>query len=280
MRTATQGSKEGSTLHKYSSSCTHLPSQSLAHALEMRLILSSPHPRNSTYTTEDGRILYKVHKPYQLSSSIATIRKAVRAVNGVWQGDLYAHPPMEQRAHVKSTFLPQRSSADNSRSGSEIKCDVEHVFQVDEKLVGSDAENDTRVSSPLVEGHFAFYAQVEFRVFSASRFRYNSLDVSVDDFFHKEGWSWFGRGRVFTASDGKEYRWDLRAGYLEMIRNDESKSRVVKFREYQMNLGPLGKGRQASLEVDPSCEPILDEIMMTFIYCHKLRKDREESQHY
>lgn len=53
---------------------------------------------------------------------------------------------------------------------------------------------------------------------------------------------------------------------------------MARFRDYRISLGPLMKGRPASLEVDASCEPILDEIIMTFIYCHKLRKDRERSQ--
>ncbi len=64
---------------------------------------------------------------------------------------------------------------------------------------------------------------------------------------------------------------------LKMTINDESKARVVKFREYESGLGPFLEGKPATLEVDPSCEHILDEIIMTFVYCHKLRKDRERS---
>jgi hypothetical protein len=60
-----------------------------------------------------------------------------------------------------------------------------------------------------------------------------------------------------------------------MIKNDGSKKPVVKFREHRPSLGPFMKGRPSSLEVDDSCIPILDEIVMTFIYCEKLGKDRE-----
>lgn len=60
-----------------------------------------------------------------------------------------------------------------------------------------------------------------------------------------------------------------------MVTNDEYKTPVVTFKEYQHALGPLQKGRPGTLEIDPSCIPILDEIIMTFIYCHKLRKDRD-----
>lgn len=61
-----------------------------------------------------------------------------------------------------------------------------------------------------------------------------------------------------------------------MITNDGSKTQVVKFKAYRPSLGPLLKGRPtATLEIDPTYEHILDEIMMTFIYCHKLKKDRQ-----
>jgi hypothetical protein len=62
---------------------------------------------------------------------------------------------------------------------------------------------------------------------------------------------------------------------FQMITNDASKTQVVQLKGYRPSLGPLLKGRPATLEIDPSCEPILDEIIMTFVYCHKLRKDRE-----
>jgi hypothetical protein len=61
-----------------------------------------------------------------------------------------------------------------------------------------------------------------------------------------------------------------------MIKNDGSKKTVVTFQEHRPSLGPFMKGRPSSLEVDDECIPILDEkIVMTFIYCEKLRKDRE-----
>ncbi|EKM83246.1 hypothetical protein AGABI1DRAFT_82873 [Agaricus bisporus var. burnettii JB137-S8] len=236
----------------------------------MRLILSSPHPRNSAYSTEDGQVLYKVDKPRKLRNEIATVRKAVNTVNGVWEGDFSfkkgaTSPLLDVEPQEKNELDKdgERRSM-NSQDGLFNNSDTE-----------DDASGQSTSKEPAAEGHFAFYAQVEYHTFASSRFRYNSLDVSVSDYFRKEGWSWYGRGRVFKACDGEEYRWDLRAGHLEMIKNDGSKKRVVKFREYRPSLGPLMKRRPASLEVDDSCIPILDEIVMTFIYCEKLRKERE-----
>jgi len=49
----------------------------------MLLLLSSSSPANSTYATAEGQILYKVTKPF---IGTATMRKAVRTVQGVWNG--------------------------------------------------------------------------------------------------------------------------------------------------------------------------------------------------
>jgi hypothetical protein len=62
-----------------------------------------------------------------------------------------------------------------------------------------------------------------------------------------------------------------------MFRKDGSKQEVVKFREGKSSFGRFITGRPASLEVDDSCVPILDEIIMTFVYCQKERKDRQKS---
>lgn len=162
----------------------------------MRLILSSEHPRNSSYSTETGEVLYKIDKPVKITSDVATIRKAVRTVNGVWHGD--SNGPSSSPSHGRG-----------NGSGS---------------------------GAPVFEGHFAVYAQVEFHDFGSTRFRYNGLDVKDSDFFRKQGFSWYGRyvcplaisghthvvltrvlrDRIFKASDGKDYRWRLRAGTLEV----------------------------------------------------------------
>ncbi len=46
---------------------------------------------------------------------------------------------------------------------------------------------------PTFQGHFAFYAQIEFHGINPTRLCYNGLDVPVTEFFRKEGWSSYGR---------------------------------------------------------------------------------------
>ncbi|XP_006462973.1 hypothetical protein AGABI2DRAFT_186774 [Agaricus bisporus var. bisporus H97] len=249
----------------------------------MRLILSSRYPRNSTYSTETGQVLYKVNKPNTFNDGIATIRKVVNTVNGVWQGDLQSQAIRPQSPHSDTAVAEQGVQEWGSLNPYRSR-DSQDARFADSDREEDDPHNDHELGPSTASGlpspdlaQYAFCAQVDFRFLTPTRFYYNGLNVPVTEYFRKEGWSAYGRGRVFKASDGKEYRWQLSLGPIEMIRNDESKERVVKYRLYRPSMGNFVKGRPPSLEVDDSCIPILDEIIMTFIYCHKLREIRERS---
>ncbi|KAJ3572618.1 hypothetical protein NP233_g2959 [Leucocoprinus birnbaumii] len=248
----------------------------------MRLILSSRHPKNSTYSTESGQLLYKVDTPMKLGNRTATIRKAVATVDGVWQGSNDSPRLSLTQSGEKSPFSDKYSSEkyDTVPIPEADRQSVDEVFidSDDEDEVDGGGAGPSTLGLPELEGHFAFYAQIIFQTFQSSRFLLNSIETPVSDYFRKEGWSWFGRGRAFTASDGKEYRWELRISHLEMIRNDATKAQVVRFYPFRPAFGPISKGRAAYLEIDDSCKEILDEIILSFVYCHKLRKDRERRQ--
>ncbi|KXN82687.1 hypothetical protein AN958_02252 [Leucoagaricus sp. SymC.cos] len=241
----------------------------------MRLTLSTRHPRNSAYTTESGVTLYKVDKPRTIANGTATIRKAVGTVHGVWQDGSLKLPDSDR---PKSPFSDKE---DMGKEPSELNAErrsVDGTFTVsDLEDEGGDGPNTMGKNSPALEGHFAFIAQVEFQTLESTRFHFDGRSVSVADYFRKQGWSSYGRDRIFMASDGREYRWQLGARHLKLVTNDNNKKQIAKYRDYHISLGPLLKGRPASLEVDSSVEPILDEIMMTFVYCQKLREDREGS---
>ncbi|KAJ3565824.1 hypothetical protein NP233_g7397 [Leucocoprinus birnbaumii] len=189
----------------------------------MRLILSSRHPRNSSYSTESGEILYKVTKPPRLGPRTVTIRKAVGTVQGVWQGDPDQSRPRSISASSSSASrgirakVPTRPGTSESmvskmtgrnRRDSEL-VDVDGGGRKsptdDEGFTDSDDEDEeeegVEPGSPTYEGHFAFYAQIEFNALLSPRFRFDSREVSVKEYFRKEGWSWYGRSVVIIHSD-------------------------------------------------------------------------------
>ncbi|EKM83248.1 hypothetical protein AGABI1DRAFT_125711 [Agaricus bisporus var. burnettii JB137-S8] len=121
------------------------------------------------------------------------------------------------------------------------------------------------------DNHFALYAEVEYHTSRSTRFRFQNRDVSVDNHFRKEG------GFDSRAADNREYYWKLDGSYLEMFRNDGSKKVVVRYREHKSSFGPFITGRPASLEVADTCVAILDDIIMTYVYCQQKRKQRQAS---
>ncbi|XP_006458731.1 hypothetical protein AGABI2DRAFT_115754 [Agaricus bisporus var. bisporus H97] len=142
--------------------------------------------------------------------------------------------------------------------------------------VNKSGSSVTTLRKAVNNDHFALYAEVEFHTFRSTRFRFQNRDVSVDDHFRKEGW--FNPRWVFRAADNREYYWKLDGKYLEMFRNDGSKKEMVKYKEHKSSFGPFITGRPASLEVDNSCISILDDIIMTYVYCQKQRKKRQASR--
>lgn len=156
----------------------------------MRLILSSRNPKTSTYTTDSGELLYKVDKSHVIRTGTVTIRKAVGTVQGVWQGD-----SLKPQSSPKSDPFSDKSSFDKRDEPSMNDVDRRSV---DEAFADSDSEDDSEAGPstkdlPVLEGHFAFASQIEFRTFHHSQFRFNSIEQSTSEYFRKEGWSWFGR---------------------------------------------------------------------------------------
>ncbi|KAF8888277.1 hypothetical protein BD779DRAFT_1611346 [Infundibulicybe gibba] len=123
---------------------------------------------------------------------------------------------------------------------------------------------------------FAHLAQVEWRVFGSSRIRQDGEEVETKTFFRKAGCGWYGRNRVFTAPDGKEYKWKMGLSTSTLVSNDKVGKHVARFhlKHYIINRRP------ASLEIYPGGEGIMDTIFITFIYFEKIRKDAENAAKY
>ncbi|KAF8888292.1 hypothetical protein BD779DRAFT_1408570, partial [Infundibulicybe gibba] len=78
---------------------------------------------------------------------------------------------------------------------------------------------------------------------------------------------------VFTAPDGKEYKWKINANSTSLVTNDSTKAHVAKYlpKNYIFNRRP------GSLEISPAGEHIMDMILVTFIYMEMIRKDATDA---
>ncbi|KAF7298339.1 hypothetical protein MKEN_01358500 [Mycena kentingensis (nom. inval.)] len=124
---------------------------------------------------------------------------------------------------------------------------------------------------------YARLATIDLHVVDPSviRFAGREREVLMRDFFRKEGWGWYGRHRVFTAQDGKEYKWILGAYTCYLQVNDASEKPVARFRPAKF--GIFSKKRPASLEIYEGFEELLDEIMVTFVFIEHIRKTKERA---
>ncbi|KAF9463420.1 hypothetical protein BDZ94DRAFT_1258757 [Collybia nuda] len=144
------------------------------------------------------------------------------------------------------------------------------------RVIPNDATpNDGDGDEVDMRDRFGFLAQIEHKPFSSSVIKFGGIETEVKHYFRKEGWSWYGRDRVFTGPDGKEYRWLLQSWSSKLVLNDAARTRVAKFRT--KSYGIIGKAHPARLEIQPIGEAIMDTILVTFIHIEKTRKDKERA---
>ncbi|KAJ7041961.1 hypothetical protein C8F04DRAFT_946387 [Mycena alexandri] len=124
---------------------------------------------------------------------------------------------------------------------------------------------------------FALLARIDWRLFDSSVIHFRGRELATREFFRKEGLGCYGRHRVFTARDGREFKWILGAytSKASLQLNDSAETPVAIYRPKK--LGLFSKPRKASIEIFPPFEDMLDEIMVTFAYIERLRKTKERT---
>ncbi|KIY69585.1 hypothetical protein CYLTODRAFT_420528 [Cylindrobasidium torrendii FP15055 ss-10] len=126
-------------------------------------------------------------------------------------------------------------------------------------------------------GRYAALAHIEWKGLSApNTIRYGGQEHDAKVFLKKEGWSWRGRHRIFTAADGKQYQWIMGMYRPRLVTFDDKQETVALFHRRRLGLLTRNKG-PPYLEVMPEGEDMLDLIVVTFIYIEKVRKDRERA---
>ncbi|KAF8062553.1 hypothetical protein FPV67DRAFT_1586369 [Lyophyllum atratum] len=140
-----------------------------------------------------------------------------------------------------------------------------------------------RDGEPDMHNRFAHLAEIEHHVLGSSIMRFGGQEHQTKDFFRKEGlknggFSRYGRNRVWTASDGKEYKWLLRSLKSELVTNHSEGKTIAK--SHRRGLGLIGPVSEGYLEIQPEGEHIVQEILITFIYVEKYRKEKERPSKY
>ncbi|KAK7442480.1 hypothetical protein VKT23_016077 [Stygiomarasmius scandens] len=257
---------------------------------------------NNTYTDDSGRVIYKV-RTSSFVGGTTTISKVLHPTNPEPAGSSSAfrsaitveYPQQLDKGSLsdeeyematiavesETTTSGLRFRGRRNSGGSESRVSIGD----DETLVDTSSgtgprspgtPNQQEGSSDMRNLPFEYIAQIDWKFFKSSKFRFgDGKEVLAKDFFRKESWGCYGRHRVFTASDGVEYKWILGAWVPSLRTNDADKTPVAYF--HRRKLGIFSKSEPAYLEIYPAGEHMVNEIVTTFVYIEKIRKEKERA---
>ncbi|KAF8888283.1 hypothetical protein BD779DRAFT_463652 [Infundibulicybe gibba] len=142
------------------------------------------------------------------------------------------------------------------------------------RIVPSSVRDSTSTSTSLtsLRDQFGHLAQVEWHTLNHRGSAWVGRRSRRRIFSRR--WDGVGSGgeqRVFTAPDGKEYKWKIGMSSSTLRAIDSTAARIAKYRQknYIINRRP------ASLEISPAGEHIMDTILVTFVYIEMVRQDEE-----
>ncbi|KAF9269828.1 hypothetical protein L218DRAFT_292011 [Marasmius fiardii PR-910] len=240
---------------------------------------------NNTWYDEDHRAVYKIHTPFKFANRTSTI---IKLLGQDIEENPFAEELGDAEAQIEgassSEMKPTCRDSSGARSTtSSIDPDKINNGKWEEDVV---VEPEPLALSPgsfsryhqAAGDRFIYLAQIDWQVFASSKIRFgDGQEVLTQEFFRKVGWGPYGRHRVFTGKDGKEYKWLLLWFHSELVTNDEKKTVVAKFAQKSFF---VKKSSPGLLEIFPPGEHMVDEIFTTFIYIEKLRKEKENGSKY
>ncbi|KAG2021170.1 hypothetical protein CC2G_006428 [Coprinopsis cinerea AmutBmut pab1-1] len=254
----------------------------------MRLYLSTRSPWNSIYSDENGRLFYKVESP---NHKRAIIYRSLPDLS---------LPTSERQLWEERHFLETHPSwsehpeADGRGSGI-----PQDDVIVEERRISTGSDYEFRSATSTSAGHtpvhaenhpfftrehWVQFADIEFHTIRSTRFNVGGKEITASELFQKEGWSFFGRNRIFSTH-GKRYRWELDERCLKLYSiNEDPKTDDTLVAEYiPTRWRPKHKGgplpSYLDIHVSDSEHHLSDLIMVTFIYVERLRSEREETSH-
>lgn len=135
----------------------------------------------------------------------------------------------------------------------------------------------TTISKIVDGGLTRAVAEIEWHSIASSVFKFDGGEVSTSNYFRSTAISGIvGSNRIFTAPNGREYKWRFSVSSKpKLYVNDGSDTVVACF--HGSSIGLLSPTRDAYLEIYPEGRHIKDVIVMTFIYVEKLRRDKKRA---
>ncbi|KAF4585282.1 hypothetical protein EYR40_002119 [Pleurotus pulmonarius] len=136
---------------------------------------------------------------------------------------------------------------------------------------------NTTISKIGDDGSTRTVAEIEWHSIASSILKFGGEEVSTSDYFRSTMLSGIiNSNRIFTAPNGREYKWRFsQSSKSKLYTNDDSDTLVASF--HGSSIGILSSPRDAYLEIFSEGRHIKDAIVMTFVYVEKLRRDRRRA---
>jgi len=114
---------------------------------------------------------------------------------------------------------------------------------------------------------------IEWHWLRSTVMKFDGKALDVDDVMQKRSWE---TGRYFVGPDRKTYKWKMESTHCWMKAADTT-AELVRF--HQKNMGIRKPPHPAYLDISPKVVPILDHVILTFVYVEWLRQERSKRQH-
>jgi len=113
---------------------------------------------------------------------------------------------------------------------------------------------------------------IEWHRLKETVFRFNGQVIPANMMLGKRPWN---TGRYFVGPDQRTYKWKLESTHCWM-KSTEPNVELVRF--HKKNLGIFTESHPAYLDVSPNVVPMLDHVILTFIYVESLRQEQTGSR--
>jgi len=257
----------------------------------MHLYLSNSNPRNCTYSDEHGQLFYKVAS----AQHTATLYRSLpdlhlpTAERQLWEERhfLETHPSWAEHPEWegRGSGVPQDDVIVEERRFSS---DSSYEFR---SLSGAQTPRHADDHAFFTKEHWVHFADVDFHTVHSTRFNVAGTEVKASALFRKEGWTAFGRNRIF-AHQGREYRWEMAQRHIRLYLHPPTQPHA------SLPRSPAGTDAHAAdivaeyspghwgahsrrkhpphLHIRSEHEHLADMVLATFVYVERLRSEREE----
>jgi len=208
---------------------------------------------NTVLRNGQGNPVYRIESPFKCSNRVTTISRFATPLSSEKASSMTAtahHPSPAKSALVRDAASAGRWS--RSATSKDQDQDILQLAGLEEHVV----------------------AKILWHCFKQSVFTIGGDEITLKAYMPKT--NWWRSTRAFTAKNGQKYKW-IEGTFTCWLKRDDGSGTVVA-RYHRRCFTIFTKGRRSRLDVADELMPILDEVVMSFIYFERKREQHERQR--